>query len=73
MFDFAGENEELRLRSLRWPGFTFYLCDTVLANFYFGQAIACTGVAEMLSQKTDPEDPKHIFLPFWCKNVSLAS
>jgi hypothetical protein len=53
MFDFAGENEELRLRSLRWPGFTFYLCDTVFANFYFGQAIACTDVAEILSQKTE--------------------
>jgi hypothetical protein len=66
-FDFSGENEELRLRSLRWPGFTFYLCDTVFANFYFGQGIACTDVAESLSQKIDSKHA-HETIPLTAKH-----
>jgi hypothetical protein len=54
MFDFSGENDELRLRSLRWPGFTFYVCDSVFANYYFGYGIAQTDVAAALTQKIDP-------------------
>jgi hypothetical protein len=53
-FDFSGENDELRLRSLRWPGFTFYVCDSVFANYYFGHGIAQTDVAAALTQKIDP-------------------
>jgi hypothetical protein len=53
-FDFSGEIDELRLRSLRWPGFTFYACDSVLANYYFGHDIAQTDVAAVLTQKINP-------------------
>jgi hypothetical protein len=32
-FDFSGENDELRLRSRKWPGVMFYVCDSVFANY----------------------------------------
>jgi hypothetical protein len=53
-FDFLGESDELRLRSLRWPGFTFDICDSAFANYYFGHGIAQTDVTTTLTQKIDP-------------------
>jgi radial spoke head protein 9 len=53
-FDFSGTNEELKLRSLKWPGFTFYLCNEVWANTYFGTGIAEVNVSERITQKVNP-------------------
>jgi hypothetical protein len=54
-FDFSGTNEELKLRSLKWPGFTFYLCNDKWANSYFGTGLAETNISEILTQKTPAE------------------
>jgi radial spoke head protein 9 len=53
-YDFGGDIEEIKLKSLRWPGFAFYICDTVFANSYFGNGIAEPGVVDLLAEKGDP-------------------
>jgi hypothetical protein len=51
-FDFSGNKDELKMRSLKWPGFTFYICNDRWANSYFGTGLAEVNVLEIITQKT---------------------
>jgi radial spoke head protein 9 len=55
-YDFSGTNEEIKLRSLKWPGFTFYVCNDVWANAYFGNGIAEVNVSARITQKVSPAE-----------------
>ncbi|KAH0794574.1 radial spoke head protein 9 [Histomonas meleagridis] len=55
-FSFTGENDEIQMRSLRWPGFVFDVRQTDFCNFYFGNGVANTNVIEMVSKLYDPTE-----------------
>lgn len=47
-FVFSGPNDEVKMKSLKWPGFIFSLRQKRFANAYFGYGIAETNVSEIL-------------------------
>jgi hypothetical protein len=53
-FDFSGSHEEIKLRSLKWPGLTFYIRNSTWANSYFGTGLADINVSEIITTKVEP-------------------
>ena len=53
-YDFGGENDEIKMRSLRWPGFEFYIRGKTFANMYFGNGLAEVNVTDMIAATEDP-------------------
>lgn len=52
-YDFGGENDEIKMRSLRWPGFEFYIRRERFANLYFGNGLAEVDVTDIISTTVD--------------------
>jgi hypothetical protein len=53
---FVFTDEGVHFKSLRWPGFEFYLNDGTFANLYFGHGIPETNLAEVLAPISEPEE-----------------
>jgi hypothetical protein len=58
---FVFADEGIHFKSLRWPGFEFYLNDSTFANLYFGHGIPETNLAEVLAPISPPED-RHLLI-----------
>ncbi|OHS93710.1 nucleoside diphosphate kinase [Tritrichomonas foetus] len=55
-FVFSGENDQIQMRSLKWPGFVFTWQGDHFENFYFGHGIAINNLDQMISQRTEIKD-----------------